>query len=487
MAGLKLIDALRQLSTREQTKFRELAYSPFFNKNRKVRLLTDYFLQYAPHFHDEALEKPQIFPAVFGAGVPYDELKLNNVISDALQLLYEYLTQLALEQEEPMKRAYLMKAFLHRRMERHIPQNARRCRQLLEQTEGRSYHYFYHRQLLAGQMDRHALLHQEREYNEHLQERNDALDLYYFCNKLRTACDMASRNKAINASYECHFIDSLLPAFENAPEWLRREPALQAYYQTLLMLREEEESHYQEVRRLLYDNPHVFPQEELSDLYDYVQNFCVKKVNSGQTQYYSQILGLYKEMLARELLLRDGYLTQWTYINIVTTGIRLQDLEWTEQFIRTYREHLAPEVRDNVYTYNLAALQFERRNYQQALQLLQDVEFSDAFYHMSAKIIQLKSYYELEETEPFFSLLEASRKYIRRNRQLSDYQKQSNAAFLKLAGKLYNLRLQMGIGRGQRLQQQARQLERELAQARAVANKGWLRQKVGELGGGGSV
>ncbi|MCB0589081.1 MAG: hypothetical protein KDD06_27580, partial [Phaeodactylibacter sp.] len=83
--------------------------------------------------------------------------------------------------------------------------------------------------------------------------------------------------------------------------------------------------------------------------------------------------------------------------------------------------------------------------YHQALQSLQGVEFSDAFYHMAAKIIQLKSYYELEETEPFFSLLEASRKYIRRNRQLSDYQKQSNSGFLKIAGKLKNLRLQIGI------------------------------------------
>lgn len=483
MINSKLTDALRQLDTRERTRFRELVYSPFFNKNSKIRRLTDYLLRYAPGFQDPALEKESIYPVVFGAEVPYDELKLNNVISDTLQLLYEFLTQQALEQEPPTKRAFLMKAFLRRRMERHIPQSARRYRQLLARSEGRSHQYYYHRQLLAGQMDRHALLHQERGYNEHLQEMSDALDRYYFCHKLRTACDMASRNKAINAGYECHFIDTLLRAFENGPAWLRQEPALQTYYQTLLMLREEEERYYREVRRLLFRNPHVFPKEELNDLYDYVQNFCVKKVNSGQTQYYEQILSLYKEMLGRQLLLRNGYLTQWTYINILTTGIRLQDLEWTEQFVRTYREHLAPEVRDNVYTYSLATLEFERKNYQQALQSLQDVEFSDAFYHMAAKIIQLKSYYELEETEPFFSLLEASRKYIRRNRQLSGYQKQSNASFLKIAGKLNNLRLQLGVGSQQRLQPQLRQLEQELAQAKAVANKGWLREKVRELGG----
>ncbi|MCO6493385.1 MAG: hypothetical protein J5I98_33500 [Phaeodactylibacter sp.] len=482
MINSKLVDALRQLDTRERTKFRELVHSPFFNKNRKVRRLTDHVLEYAPDFQDEALEREKVHAAVFGARAPYDELRLNNVISDTLQLAYEYLAQQAWRQEEPVRRAYLMKAFFQRRMERHIPHNARRYRQVLEKSDGRSCQFFHHRQLLAGQMDRHALLHEERGYNEHLQEMNDALDLYYFCSKLRIACDMANRNKAIRASYQCHFIDTLLEAFGQAPPWLREEPALQAYLQTLLMLRGEEENHYREARRLLLQNPHVFPREELNDLYDYVQNFCVKKINSGQTQYYEQILDLYKEMLNRGLLLRNGFLTQWTYINVVTAGIRLRDFEWTSHFIHAYREHLAPEVRDNVYNYNLAALEFERGNYQQALQSLQDVEFSDAFYHMAAKIIQLKSYYELEEAEPFFSLLEASRKYIRRNRQLSDYQKQSNAGFLKIAGKLYNLRLQLGLGKNQRLRQQLRHLEGELQQAGAVANKGWLRQKVGELG-----
>lgn len=481
MDNYKLIDALRQLNTRERTRFRELVHSPFFNKNRKIQRLTGYLLEYAPDFQDLALNKEQAFAAVFGAVFPFDELRLNNVISDTLQLLYEYLTQCALEQEQPLKRAYLMKAILQRRMDRHIPHSVRRYQQLLDQTEGRSHQYYFHRQLLAGQMDRYALLQEERGYSEHLQEMSNTLDLYYFCNKLRTACDMASRNKAINAGYQCHFIDTLLQAFEQAPGWLRQEPALQAYHQTLLMLQGEDTQNYQEVRRLLYHNPHVFPREELNDLYDYAQNFCVKKINSGQTQYYEQILDLYKEMLERELLLRNGYMTQWTYINIVTTGIRLQDFEWTEQFIHDYRERLAPEVRDNVYTYNLAALEFERKNYQQALQSLQDVEFSDAFYHMSAKIIQLKSYYELEETEPFFSLLEASRKYIRRNRQLSDYQKQSNAGFLKIAGKLNNLRLQRGLSGNRYLRQQLRQLENELIQARAIANKGWLRQKMKEL------
>ncbi|MCB0569535.1 MAG: hypothetical protein KDC66_07225 [Phaeodactylibacter sp.] len=476
MTESKLIDALKQLPTRERTRYRELAFSPFFNKNQKVRRLAVHLLKTAPSFEGPALEKDAVFKAVFGKGKTYDEYRLNNVISDALQLLYEFLAQLRMESEGLTRRTMLAEELLGRRLERHLPHALQRNRQLLELEQSRSMAFFLHEHRLAGQLDRFALLRETRSYTQHLQEMNDALDRYYWCNKLRLACDMASRNQAINAGYQCHFLDAILEGYRQGPAPLSGEPALEAYFTALQMLETETEEHYRALRNILHQQPPL-TREELSDLYDYAQNFCVKKINSGQTDYYAEILELYKEMLKHQILLRQGYLTQWSYINIVTAGIRLREFAWTEWFIRTYREQLDPAVRDNVYTYNLAALYFEQGQYHLALQSLQDVEFSDVFYHMAAKLIQLKSYYELNETEAFFSLAEASRKYIHRNRQLSDYQKQSNANFLRLAGKLYQIRLNGGRGAGLNL------LNQELDGPKPFANKGWLRGKIGELRG----
>ena len=476
MKETKLIDALRQLSTRERTRYGELACSPFFNKNQKVRRLVGHILKAAPDFDTPGLDKGVVFAVVFGKGKAYDEYKLNNIISDAGQLLYEYLAQHRLQNEPLSRRTFLIEELIARRLGRHLPQAIRRNHQLLEQEESRSVAYFLQEHRLAEQQDRFALIRETRSFNPYLQDMSDALDRYYWCSKLRIACDMASRNQAISAAYQCHFIETIQEAYRQAPPVLQQQPALQAYFTALQMLETEAEEHYRALRSLLQSQPPL-PREELYDLYDYAQNFCVKKINSGQTQYYAEILAQYKEMLDRRILLRQGYLTQWSYINIVTAGIRLREFEWTEQFIRTYREQLDPEVRDNVYAYNLATLYFEQGHFARALQSLQDVEFSDAFYHMAAKLIQLKSYYELDETEAFFSLIEASRKYIRRNRQLSDYQKQSNTNFLKLVSRLFNFRLR-GVQ-----PPQLEQLARELDSNKPFANKGWLRGKIGELNG----
>lgn len=475
MYNSKFINLLLCLSPRETSRFRELANSPFFNKNEKLRTLIDFCLSFAPDYQGEGLSKEAAHQSLFGKA-PYHELRLNNLLSDALQLVYQLLVQLELEKRGPLQHRLELHALLDRRADKHLRHSSQRLQKISARLPHRSYQYQYQSLELAQLQDRYALLLSPRRFSPHLQNSSDALDRYYWCNKLRMACDMANRNRAINADYQCHFLETLLARFRQQPPLLAESPALQTYYQALMMLSSEEERHYRALRELLSLHHGVFSLEELQDLYDYAQNYCVKQINSGHATFYSDILALYKEMLDRQILLRQGYLTQWSYINIVTAGIRLKAFEWTEQFVHTYRGQLDPEVQANVFNYSLAALQFEQQEYLAALRTLQGVEFSDAFYHMAAKIIQLKSYYELEEEEALFSLLEASRKYIKRNQQLSTYQKQSNANFLRMIVRLQKLRSKPSSSR-QTATAAARLLSR-IDEQPHLANKEWLQQKA---------
>ncbi len=480
MEKAKLSDLLKALSTRERTRFREMALSPFFNKNPKITALLDFLLSFAPDFSSPKLTKERAYRAVYGQGSTFNELRINNLISDTLQLGYQLLAQLELSNRPALERELLLNPLLDRRASRHLRQNARRMKQLTRQLPFRSVQHLHQTVQEAYLLDRAELLRAPRRYNPYLQAHSDQLDLYFSCQKLRAACDMASRNRAINAGYSCQYIDTVLSWHQQPGSPLRQWPAITVYAEAYAMLTTDKEAHYRQLKVLLQGHRGLFPQEELQDLYDYLQNFCVKQINSGHTAYYREILENYKEMLAQGLLHRQGMLTQWTYINIATAGIRLQEFEWTEWFLRTYREELDPENRENVFTYNLAALQFEQSAYHKTLQTLQDVDFSDAFYHMSAKIIQLKSYYELGEEEALLALLEASRKYIRRNRQLSAYQKKSNQHFLKAIGwlqKAKSRRRQFGSAAPEL------PLRSDIQALEPVNNKGWLLDKARQLEG----
>lgn len=484
MENSKLIDALRQLSTRERSKYRELVYSPYFNKNKKVRALVDCCLQHAPEFENGALAKQRLFHKVFDPSEPYEELRLNNVISDALRLLYLFLGQQRIMAHEHRWRPYQMEALLSRHLAKHLPATERRLQRLTTQDKLRSHAHFYDRHRTETLIDRSTLLQKGREYSSHLQEASNALDRFYWCSKLRIACDMASRNRVINAAYECHLLDELRRIYQNQPSVLADQPTIQLYYQALEMITTEEEINYRTFRQLLGQHGTLLSIEEQYDLYDYAQNYCVKQINSGNPDYYANILDLYKSMIEQDLLLRDGYLTQWSYINIITAGLRLRDFKWTEWFIYAHKEQLTPKARENVFTYSLAALYFEQSDYHRALQTLQGVTFSDVFYHLSAKIIQLKSYYELEEHEAFLSLWEASRKLLRRNRQLSTYQIKSNQQFLKLARRLHQLAMKAPTLTSSQLASTTQQLGQLLDEEQSIANRSWLKGKLEEYGDG---
>ncbi|MBV6655430.1 MAG: hypothetical protein KI786_16795, partial [Mameliella sp.] len=343
MRQSKFINLIRSFNPRETARFRELVDSPFFNKNKKIRALLDFCLAFAPDYEAPGLSKQAAYQHIYGAEA-FNELRINNLLSDALQLGYQLLAQLELESEHALGKRLELRALLDRRSEKHLRHSTQRLEALTQRLPHRSHRYQHERYETAHMLDRYALQRNTRRYTPHLQHQNDALDRYYWCNKLRLACDMASRNRAINATYTCHFLEELLDLFQKNTALLEASPALQTYFQALMMLSTEDEACYRALRELLSDHHHVFTLEELQDLYDYAQNYCVKRINSGEAAFYSDILELYKEMLERKVLLRQGYLTQWSYINIVTAGIRLKEFKWTEEFIYTYKEQLDPEV-----------------------------------------------------------------------------------------------------------------------------------------------
>lgn len=482
MHNSKLIDLLKHLSTRERSKFRDYVFSPFFNKNKKVRALCELLIENAPEFSSPDLEKEKVYEHIFQKK-KFNELQINNIISDLLQLLYDFLAYYQYEQREVLQKNFLVQELLEREITEHTERTLRRYQQLYQKKTFRNYEHFAEAYLLHEQLDRQALTKDKRKYDQNLQHKNDNLDLYYFSNKLRIACDMASRNTVVKAGYQCHFLNNILEYYEKNEQQLQTVPALSVYYKTLQMLQNSENStHYFDLKKLLSVHLPLFPQKELRILYNYALNYCVKKINFGQSDYYREILDLYKILLEQNIIFKNGYLTQWTYINIITAGIRLKEYEWTENFIHQYKTFLLPEEQHNVFTYNLAAFYYAKGERSQALQLLQDVAFTDSFYHTAAKIIQLKSYYDLDETEAFFALIEAFKKYLLRDRQFSDYQKKSNQNFLKMATRIYDLRLKKGIIKKSDFRQRLRKLKTQLEQIEPVGNKGWLAEVLDSLG-----
>lgn len=473
--------ALQALDARERRRFEEFVHSPFFNKHEKIRALWHLLDRFLSDGREEEPDKRAVFRELYPREA-YDEYKLNNLFSDLLQLCYEFLLVQRFQGEDQRRNIDLLAVLQERDLDDHLGAISKRYLRRRKRNESNPLDFFLREYQYYEQMDTVALTNTRREYDVNLQWKNNALDQFYFLNKLRIACDMTSRNQVVKAEYQPYFLAEVMTAFGDNLHNIQELGTARVFFNALQMLQNPDQTQYYfELKSSLNSYGHQFDPVELRNLYHYALNHCVQKINSGQTAYYEEILYLYKTLLEKGILLTGRHLSQWAFTNIITAGIRLQQYDWTENFIQQYQSYLAPLERVNVYNYNLAALFFEKGEWTRALQQLHKVVFTDAFYHMAAKLIQLKCFYELNETEAFLSLSAATGKFIRRNRQLSDYQKNTNFGFLKIATRAFHLRQRRDYLPRDVYETKCRQLQENLKVSEQITNKNWLEKKCREL------
>lgn len=440
MKNSKLIKILKKLSARELNRLYKYVQSPFFNKHEEVLQLCDVLMSYALDFEDATLTK-EVIQQKLGIN---NAKHFNHVVSYLLNLTIDFLGFLEQEKDEIELQRYRVQALRKRNIKVALSTAIKQYERLQQRYPYQDTNYYQQQYYYYQEKDNLFLLESSRKYDINLQLKSDALDLYYILTQLQLACDMASRNIIVEANYSSKLGVEIDLYLQKNPTYLDQHPAIAIYYTILQMLTYGKQAvqSYQILKALLIKHIDLFSLTELQHMFDYAQNFCIQQINKGVSEYYQEFLSLYKIQLKSNTLLKDGFLEEWDFKNIVTAGVRLKDFEWTEQFIHNNKKQLKPELQENAYRYNLAVYYYATGQYKEALQLLYQVEFTDSTYHLGAKNIQLKSYYELGESEAFGALVDAFRIYVKRNKALSTYRKEVYFNFLRIAKKIEKLKQQ---------------------------------------------
>ncbi len=480
MKKSKSIEIIKKFSKKELYQFKDWLFSPFHNKSEQVKTLYHWILLAAPDFEEKQLNKQKAFTFVFKK-TAYNELRINNVLSLLTKQLFDFLAFHNYQHSNLLPQICLMNELLTRDLDKLLLQEGRKLEKIKKQSTIQNSSTFFDEYLYYKQLDEHFLKKPKRAYDENLQLKNNKLDLFYISTKLRAACDMISRNTVIQANYQSHHLDDLINWVKNHSENYNQYPAITVYYQALKTIKEGKIEDYYQLKLLLASNLHIFPNSEMSKLYDYVLNFCIRQINQGHPNFYKEILDVYKFLLDNRIIFQNDHLAQWDYKNIITVGIRLGETQWTENFIHQYKKDLSPKNRENAYIYNLAAFYYSTKAYKKSLQLLHEVKFTDTSYHLGAKIIQLKSFYELEEEEPFYALIDAFKIYILRSKDISNYRKQANLNLIKFAKRIFKLKEQQDLISPSIYNGKWKSIDERLKKMNNIANLDWLNECLQDL------
>lgn len=482
MRNSKLITTLMQLSPTEIKQFQAFIHADYFNKHEGIKRLTDILADHYPTFDNDALSKEQLFKSLF-PGEKMKTQKVSDLGTYTFRLLMQFLAQQVYEQQAQQQTQNLLRGLREHELDRLFEKEMNKALSVDNTTKQLfTDEVFQQHFMLETENNLYFTAKDSRTADKSIERMSRNLDVFYLTAKLRQACEMINRQNIIQQQYNIRFLDEVEQMVDQYSEITLQAPAIAIYRCILKTLTEpQEHSHYHKLIELLNTHNTELSHTEARSMYDFAQNYCIKQINIGNREFLKEIFELYKTLLDTQILFQNNQLSQWDYKNIVTVGTRLQEFSWTEDFLHSYKEHLPEADRDNAYNYNLANFYYSCQRYDEALELLRNVRFTDIYYSLGARSLLLKVYYEAEEFDPLYSLIDSFKIYLKRNKTISEYQHMAHMNLVRLTKKITDLHLRLNVSSQERLKRDLDKIKHSMSTYHEVTNAAWVTQQIEKL------
>ncbi len=433
MKQTRLFEFYSRFSAKQIREFHDFVRSPFFNKRPYLIKLTD--------FLNECLKKPgkkwtkemayqKMYPKE-----AFDYQKLRLAMSNLLKLLEEFVAIRSFSEDLFEKKLRILNFSRENNLPKHYESTLKKLKAWQTQQTERNATFFEGQVKLLQETYLQSSAVQKMPHD--LRNASDKLDLAYLSNKLRLTCQLLNIQAMRKVYFDVGLKKEFLTLLE-APN-LIEEPVIAVYLQVYRFLSKiDDEKAFYTFKNLLNQHKDKFPLWEVRDLYLFALNFCIRRGNDGALQYFREGQDLYKTGIEMGYLLQNGSLSRFTYLNAVMMSLKIEDYDWARTFIHEFEPLLNRKERESTFSYCLAELEYARKNYDDALPLLQKVDYKNIFFHLNAKTIQLKIYYELDEYDLLQAHLDAMRIFLRRKKMLA-YHRTNYENIIKYAQKLISL------------------------------------------------
>ncbi len=470
MQNTKLFALLHSFSTREWRKFSEFLHSPFFNKKEELTQFYDCLYQVCRQGPGPLmrLEKQSLHQLAF-PDQQYDEKQFNHLSSQLSLLAEKFLGLMTYEQDGILKEYHQLQACVERSLSKNVNYLSQKVEKKLTSLPYQNADYYFQKYLYYQLRDQYFTQQKIRKFDQNLLQASQYFDCYFLSKKLSLLCATLERQR-IFAQQEAVPLEKELLEIVKTGQFMD-QPPIALYGSILLMLKEEKKvQHYQNFRSLFKDYQSHFSPNEIQLFYQFAINYCSRKIRFGDKSYAKEMLALYQESLAGGYLLENDQISPWAYKNIVKLGLGLQRFNWVESFIREFTPKLPEDKKQDAFHFNLADLYYHRKAYNEALQQLNVLEFSDVHYKLDARIILLKIYYETQEYEALDSLISSFRIFLLRHKEITKAVKTPYLNFLSILNRM----LTQG-------QTKAIAIESKIQQTNTLSSRSWLLAEVRKL------
>jgi hypothetical protein len=433
-----LSEIIRSLEKKEIRELNKWLQSPAHNQRQDVIKLFDFLIKNLPN-GDESAEKAKAWKAIFPSQ-PYDDAYLRQVMYFLLKAIEEYLVFVDIANDRVRYQLALSRIYRKRKLEKSYKQAHRIGIESLESQALRNDFYLLNTFFFAQEEYEYKMsVTQNAPVN--LQETANALEKWFLEERLRISKDMIAHHRIYQKiNYNHGLLEQTLSYVEENKMLL--EPAIAVYYYSYMAFTNPtEESYFERLEFLIHNEMEHFQHSEVRTLYLAALNYCVPKINQGRQDFYRKAFELYKKGVESRILMENGALSRYTFLNTVSSALKTLEFDWAEQFIREFQPFLEDKHRNGTVNFSLSRLYFEKGDYGKAQQFLTQFEYDDMLQNIVAKTMLLKIYYERDDLDAFESLLESMRTYLQRKEALDPSRKMAYKNMISAMKKLLHLNI----------------------------------------------
>jgi len=472
MQNNKVFSILQKFDKYEQNRLRKFVQSPYFNRNVRLEKLLEILLKDIKAEHSTiSLNRSEIWDKIDHKGI-YNDVKLRKDFSDLLRLTEKFIAQEHYEKDGLYETEFLLAGINKKKIDKLESGTIKSAARLLNRFPLKSSDFYYHKFALEKQV---FLLNQDvqaKSEKKNIERVSKNLDIFYISEKLRYYCYILGSKLVAVHEYDLKMMNHIIFQVESSE--YKEIPVVAVYYQNYLTLSDgENEEHYYKLKSLLDEFALNFPKEEAFNLYSSTLNYCVGRINYGSGYFLQEYLDVIIDFLEKEIIFLNDYLATGIFDNIVTTALRLEKFSWVEGFIQKYSSRLKSKHRENVVTFNTARLHWYRKDFDKVIKLLTEIEYDEIHYNLISKTMLLTTYYDTDENDPLYSLLESFRTFLNRHKEIPQHRRDLYLNLIRFTKKMVNI-----IPSDKKA---IEKLRNEIEKTKSIANKSWLLEKLAEL------
>ena len=440
MQNTKLIQLLRSMNPAEFREFKDYVISPVFNKNKKIIVLLDSIKKYYPEFESDSIKEENIFKKIFPEE-EHDYFKIKNIISDLFSLGKDYLAFLHYRDLSDVKEKFLLEQLRDRNLDNIFEISYRVFKKKLDNSEVKDENYILKCLELTEELHSFQIPKDPGTRLNFFQIELDYFLKYSIIRLLKFYNIMMHDKIQNNVNFDMKMFDEVMSyLIINKTE---DNPTLLIYYNIILLGTEREEKYFFKLKELKDRYFDALNNGDRYMLFLHMANFCAYIYNNlGRTDFMYEHFLLSKENYDRGTIVL-GKVLYPDFLNHVKIAVRVEEYEWAVKYIQKYM-HLLTEEKESTLNFCNGIVYYKKGDLDKALDLLSQASFPEFIIKIQVKILLLQIYFEKEYFEQAFSMIDAFRHYLQRERSIPEHSKGSFYDFLRNTNEL--IKIKTGTG-----------------------------------------